>query len=342
MRFGHFSFPTSLTPERDGRVIEETLAELVLADELGFDAVWLTEHHFDGAVAYADPVVFAAAVAAKTRRVTIGFAVVEMSLHHPVRLAAQTALLDNLSRGRLVVGTGRGSAFNEYEYIGFGIPMEEGSERLAEAEDLLVKAWTTNDLRFDGKYWKVAFPVLRPQPYQRPHPPLVRACLGEASTIEMAKIGRPVLLGTQTLDAVASRLQVYRETMVRSGFDDRAVERALDQTWVGRKVFVAESHDEAREIAEAGFGRQRDYFREARELFNPRGLPSSSGPDASADDFDLSFTAGTPSQVAERIAELRDMGARNVMLELNVGEMDTRHVHSSMRLFAEQVMPLFK
>jgi alkanesulfonate monooxygenase SsuD/methylene tetrahydromethanopterin reductase-like flavin-dependent oxidoreductase (luciferase family) len=81
MRFGHFSFPTSLTPDRDGQVIEDTLAELVLAEELGFDAIWLTEHHFDGAVAYADPVVFAATVAARTRRVTIGFAVVEMSLH---------------------------------------------------------------------------------------------------------------------------------------------------------------------------------------------------------------------------------------------------------------------
>ena len=88
------------------------------------DAVWLTEHHFDGAVAYADPVVFAAAVAARTNRIRIGFAVVEMALHHPVRLAAQTALLDNLSRGRLIMGTGRGSAFNEYEYIGFGQSME--------------------------------------------------------------------------------------------------------------------------------------------------------------------------------------------------------------------------
>ena len=90
------------------------------------DAVWLTEHHFDGAVAYADPVVFAAAVAMRTHRVRIGFAVVEMALHHPVRLAVQTALVDNLSRGRLIVGTGRGSAYNAYEYFGFGTTLAEG------------------------------------------------------------------------------------------------------------------------------------------------------------------------------------------------------------------------
>ena len=70
------------------------------------DAVWLTEHHFDGAVAYADPVVFAAAVAMRTHRVRIGFAVVEMALHHPVRLAVQTALVDHLSRGASSSGRG--------------------------------------------------------------------------------------------------------------------------------------------------------------------------------------------------------------------------------------------
>ena len=100
MRFGTFVFPFSLNVNDDRQVIDNTLREVELAEEIGLDAVWLTEHHFDGAVAYADPVVFAAAVAMKTRKVRIGFAVVEMALHHPVRLAAQTALLDNLSQGQ--------------------------------------------------------------------------------------------------------------------------------------------------------------------------------------------------------------------------------------------------
>ena len=195
MRFGSIMFPVSHNPERDGFVIDNALSEIELMEELGFDAVWLTEHHFDGASAYVDPVVFGAAVAARTKRITIGFAVVELAFHHPVRLAAQTALLDNLSHGRLIVGIGRGSAFNNYEYIGFGMTMEEGIERLPEAEDLIVKAWTTKNLRYDGKFWKGAFPELRPRPYQKPHPPLARACISEASTVAMAKIGRPILLG---------------------------------------------------------------------------------------------------------------------------------------------------
>ena len=142
MNFGSFVFSISTDPEKDNQIIDRTLHEVELAEQAGFDAVWLTEHHFDGAVAYADPVVFGTAVAMRTQRMRIGFAVLEMALYHPVRLAVQTALLDHLSKGRLIVGTGRGSAYNEYEYIGFGITLDQGRDMLAEAEELLIKAWT--------------------------------------------------------------------------------------------------------------------------------------------------------------------------------------------------------
>ena len=138
-------------------------------------AIWISEHHFIGEAVYGDALVFAAAVAMKTQRVLLGLGVVEMALHNPVQLAIQTALLDNLSRGRLVVGTGRGSNFNSFEYVGFGTTVAEGQERLPEAEDLLVQAWTTENLDYRGKYWQVTFPAVRPRPYQKPHPPLARA-----------------------------------------------------------------------------------------------------------------------------------------------------------------------
>ena len=68
------------------------------------EMLWLAEHHFDGICAYVDPVTFAAALAASTEHIQIGFAVAQMSLHHPIRMAEQMALIDNISRGRLVVG----------------------------------------------------------------------------------------------------------------------------------------------------------------------------------------------------------------------------------------------
>ena len=264
MKFGSFVFPVSHSAARDGSIIDGALAEIELQDAIGFEAAWLTEHHFDGACAYADPVVFGAAVAARTRRIKIGFAVVEMAFHHPVRLAAQTALLDNLSHGRLIVGVGRGSAYNTYEYLGFGVPMDEGVERLAEAESLMMSAWSGEPVRHEGRFWDVTFPALRPTPYRKPHPPLVRACISERSTREMARIGRPVLIGVQEDDEIRARIEAYTSEMRDAGFSETEVQAALDSCWFSKNVFVAESYDEARELCEPGFRRERKHFREAR------------------------------------------------------------------------------
>ena len=343
MRFGSFVFPVSHHPENDSAVIDSTLDEIVLAEQIGMHSVWLTEHHFDGAAAHADPLVLGAAVASRTTDLKIGFAVVELAFHHPVRLAVQTSLLDNLSHGRLIVGTGRGSAYNHYEYIGFGITMEDGLARLDEAEELLVKAWTGDPLQHEGTHWDVEFPLLRPRPYQQPHPPLIRACISEASTIRMAEIGRPVMIGIQTLPNLQSRLERYRATMLDSGFTEGQTEATLDQCWASRDLFVADSYEEAHEIAAAGFERERTHFRQARELYNPGGFPppDPNRPIPAGESLEHSFIMGTPSQVAEQVAAMRDIGVRNLMLKLNVGEMDTHKVQKSMRMLGEKVMPHF-
>jgi alkanesulfonate monooxygenase SsuD/methylene tetrahydromethanopterin reductase-like flavin-dependent oxidoreductase (luciferase family) len=344
MRFGTFVFSISHDPSEDHQVIENTLREVELAEAIGLDAVWLTEHHFDGAVAYADPLVFGAAVAMRTRRVRIGFAVVEMALHHPMRLAVQTSLLDNLSRGRLIVGTGRGSAYNEFEYIGFGTTMDEGRQRMAEAEDLLVKAWTGEDIEHKGKYWHLSFPRLRPPPYQKPHPPLVRACIGEASMLEMASIGRPVLIGVQTLDTLRQRLQRYTETMLKAEFEKEAVENALDQTWAQRALYVADSDEEALDVATMALKRYRHHLDEARRRYNPGGISprKPEAPPSPNEMVEHAFLAGTPKRIAEQVAALREAGVRNLLLNVNVGQMPPERVERSMKLFGEKVLPMFR
>ena len=193
MRFGNLVYPVSFDDAQDSQVIEDSLYEAELVEELGLDAIWLTEHHFSGETVYSDPLVFASALAVKTSRVLLGLAVVEIALHNPVRLATQTALLDNLSHGRLIVGIGRGSNFNAFEYAGFGTTVQMGLDSLAEAEDLLVKAWTTDDLEYNGQYFKVSVPAIRPRPYQKPHPSIARACMSDESVIEdgQAREDRP-------------------------------------------------------------------------------------------------------------------------------------------------------
>src|SRR5579864_8245071 len=183
MLFSTFLFPDSRDPAKDGAVLDETLREAMLADELGADIIWLAEHHFDGISVYADPIALAGALAVSLRHAGLGFAVIQTELHHPIRLAEQLALLDHLTKGRLIVGLGRGSSFNIYDYQGFGIDHHEAQARLDEAEAIIVKAWTEGEFAHHGRFWQLQVPMLRPRPYTKPHPPLVRGASTEASTL---------------------------------------------------------------------------------------------------------------------------------------------------------------
>lgn len=349
MQFGHFLYPMTLDASRDYEAIEESLAEAVLAEQLGFHAVWIAEHHFVGEAAYGDPLVFAAAVAVKTTRVLIGLGIVEMAIHNPVQLAIQTALLDNLSKGRLVVGTGRGSNFNAFEYIGFGTTVDEGQERLEEAEDLLVKAWTTDALDYHGKHWKVTFPAVRPRTYQSPHPPLARACISEESVMAMARIGRTVLFRGNSVEALRRAVVLYRDTMLSSGFSEEEVQTALDKSWVWREAHVAETDDQALEEFIPAYERAHGYMTDVRDRWNPpehrmsrQGPPlprSAYGP--TPDPAANEVLIGSPKRVSEQVAMLRDAGACNLMLT-NRGLMNVEKTKLSMKLLSEQVIPAFK
>ena len=121
MRFGWLTLSLSPSPDEDMARIEQQIAQICAAERLGFDDVWLTEHYFTGESVYNDALLFAAALTQRTQRIRIGFAVIQMPFHHPVRLAVQLSLLDNLSNGRIDVGIGKGTLYNEYEFLGHGL-----------------------------------------------------------------------------------------------------------------------------------------------------------------------------------------------------------------------------
>ena len=124
----------------DHHVLLETLEEIKLADELGFDSAWLAEHHFSRYGLLGNPLLLGAAVAQCTTRIQIGTAVVVLPFHNPLRLAEDAATLDILSGGRLELGVGRG--YQPKEFAGFGIDAAYGKERYAEVVDILKLAWT--------------------------------------------------------------------------------------------------------------------------------------------------------------------------------------------------------
>ena len=346
MKIGNFLFPESRDAKGDGRVIDETIEEARLSERLGVDAVWLAEHHFDGLCAYVDPVSFAAALATATQRIRIGFAVAQMSLHHPIRIAEQLSLIDNISKGRLIVGMGRGTAYNIYDYLGYGIDHLEAQARFDEAEAIMRGAWTGEQFSHDGRFWNLRLPRLRPRPYTRPHPVLIRAASGEASLVELGRQGRPFLMNVQSNAETERRVSLWKQAASESGHE-AAIARLLEQSWIWRNVFVAETDAEAERIGPPAFAamqEQRAAMRERVLAEQGVAMPGHGHHHAPAARTVAghALLCGAPATVAEKMREIAKIGVGGVILQFRLGPMPHAVAAASLMLFMQRVMPAIR
>jgi alkanesulfonate monooxygenase SsuD/methylene tetrahydromethanopterin reductase-like flavin-dependent oxidoreductase (luciferase family) len=142
----------------------------VEAEDLGYDTIWLTEHHFveDGYSPSMLPL--AAAIATRTKKIRIGTFVLLMPLHHPLHVAENAATVDAISNGRFDLGLGQG--YRPQEFTGFNIPREERSRRLREGVEIVRRAFTEDNFSFEGQHFTVRDVTLYPKPVQKPHPPI--------------------------------------------------------------------------------------------------------------------------------------------------------------------------
>jgi alkanesulfonate monooxygenase SsuD/methylene tetrahydromethanopterin reductase-like flavin-dependent oxidoreductase (luciferase family) len=308
--------------------------------------VWLAEHHFDGISVYADPMVLAGALAASLKHAALGFAVIQTALHHPIRLAEQMALLDHLMRGRLVVGLGRGSSYNIYDYQGFGIDHREAQDRLDEAEAIMLKAWTEGEFAHDGRFWQLRVPMLRPRPYSRPHPAVIRGSSGEASLVELAQQGKPFMMNVQSLETTARRVDLYRRTMQQAGYGEPAIAANLASSWVWRNFCVAATDAEAERIGVPAFETMTRARAELRErVFAATGeriaVPKSDLPGARTARGD-GLVHGAPARVAEDVAALDRLGIGGIIGTFRLGPMPHEVAAQSLTLFLEEVAPQFR
>jgi alkanesulfonate monooxygenase SsuD/methylene tetrahydromethanopterin reductase-like flavin-dependent oxidoreductase (luciferase family) len=346
MRFSTFLFPDSRDPALDGAVIDETVREALLADRLGADVVWLAEHHFDGISVYGDPMVMAGALAAALKHAGLGFAVIQTALHHPIRLAEQMALLDHLMKGKLIVGLGRGSSYNIYDYQGFGLDHHEAQARLDEAEAIMLKAWAGGAFAHDGDFWQLKVPMLRPLPYSKPHPPVIRASSGDASLVELARQGKPWMMNVQSLETTSRRVGLYRQMMRGAGFDEAAVAANLAASWVWRNFHVADSDEEAARVGIPAFETMTRRRAEMRDrIFAETGeriaVPKSDLPGARTARGD-GLIHGTPARVAEDVAALDRLGIGGIIGTFRLGPMPHEVAAASLTLFMQQVAPQFR
>jgi alkanesulfonate monooxygenase SsuD/methylene tetrahydromethanopterin reductase-like flavin-dependent oxidoreductase (luciferase family) len=346
LRFSNFLFPESRDPDRDADVIADCIAEAKLCDELGVEVLWLAEHHFDGNCAYVDPVTFAAAVLTATKRIKVGFAVAQVSLHHPMRLAEQMSLLDNIGKGRVIVGLGRGTAYNVYEYQGYGIPHEDAQTLYEEAEGIMLQAWTSpQGFTHEGRHWTLKVPRLRPTPFTKPHPYTIRAASSEHGALALARRGLPFLMNVQSNETTAKRMALYKAEMEAAGFDAAHVARCLDESWVWRNVVVAPTDEEARRIGIPAFEAMQEHRKELREkIYRDQGIimrkESADAPPARVQ-AETALIAGSPDTVAAKMAEIEATGVGGVICSFRLGPMPAEAASASIRLFMETVAPRF-
>ncbi|MFO1080097.1 MAG: LLM class flavin-dependent oxidoreductase [Reyranellaceae bacterium] len=353
MQFGWLTLALSPSPSEDAIRIEQVMDQACLAESLGFSDVWLTEHYFTGESVYSDSLMFAAALAMRTERVRIGFAVVQMPFHHPVRLAVQLALLDNLSKGRIDVGIGKGTVYNEYEFVGHGLRSADSRERMEEAVTILERAWREAPLDFEGRFHKVHIPAIRPRPVQQPGPPLWRSVISPGSFRECGRLGVPILTARLPVDRLRERWSTYAEGIAEGGHDDRTRDRLLAQSALWRNVYVAESDAQAEDELAALLTETRTHMMHVRDAYNPADFSPDPAtlnawtdpkvPDSVAIPFALRTGSlyGTAARVRDQVAELRDAGIRHLLCQTGFGAMSHAQTVASMRRFGEQVMPAF-
>ncbi|GCE02316.1 LLM class flavin-dependent oxidoreductase [Embleya hyalina] len=201
--------------QSDNDVFRDTLTLAARAEALGLDDLWVTEHHFGDAAIGPSALALAAFLLGRTERITVGTAVTLLPLHHPIHVAEQAALLDQLSGGRFVLGVGRGQTTTEYEVIGRGI--DDRRRGAAEPLDLIRAAWTGRVGASSDRY---AFsPVTpTPAPLTRSGPPVYVAA-GSAGTIETAAArGLPMLLSfDKNAEAKAEMVALHTEFAAAAG-----------------------------------------------------------------------------------------------------------------------------
>lgn len=195
---------------------QQVVAQVQLAEAVGFESCWTVEHHFLGEYSHCSaPEVLYGYLAAKTSRLRLGHGVVLLPFpyNHPIRVAERVATLDLLSNGRVEFGTGRSGTLIELD--GFGIPLDESRARWEEALDMIPKIWMQETFSYQGTYFQIPERVVVPKPLQKPHPPIwMAATSSESHEIAGHKgVGLLSLTTLLTPDDVLSRIRRYRTAL---------------------------------------------------------------------------------------------------------------------------------
>ena len=345
--------PNSYYDREDGAALyHRYLDELESAETLGFDVVAVNEHHQTAYGMMPSPIVIASSLMRRTEKIKIAILGSALPLReHPLTLAEEHAMIDTITKGRLITGFVRGIGA---EYHTFGANPAESHGRFHEAHDLIIRAWTeTGPFAFEGKYYRFQYVNLWPRPYQQPHPPIWIPSQGSKETIDWASHPDRKYTYLQTLSpavAVKKHLDMYREAADAYGYQARNSQLG----WMV-PIYVGEDDETAIREAKPHFEAFRNKFtRMPFEMLLPPGYLSLASQQRVAaaktqitQDITIEMAneigmmvCGSAETVRQRFeAYHKDMGFDELLCLLQFGTLPPDLTKRSMERFAKDVMP---
>ncbi len=378
MLFDYFFLLSADPAESYHRSLDRLTEQAVLAEKLGFEAVWASEHHFggEGFDIAPNPILTLMHLARYTDRIRLGIGAAILPEWHPLRLAEDVAVLDHSTRGRVEFGVGKGITNRELSNLStFDVDRrnKEANEAIfQESLEIIRKAWTQDPFTHRGTYY--TFPKLGvidsyarwypddrryrdangeyigmsivPKPYQKPHPPLWVVGDSEATFTGAALLGLKPITWLRSHAALKRCFELFRDESSR--IQGRAFALGEDAALM-RVCFVAPSAQQARDLAEPGVNTMyRDY------LGGLRGRDIYAEPGETIGETDLAkpwyefleerghLLIGTPDDVGEQIAAIRDdIGLQRMLVFTWLPGMQHEEATASLRLFGEKVVPKF-
>ncbi len=355
MRLAMFSMPTHPPGRPVWQTYQDDFATFELADQLGFDEVWIGEHFTSVWENIPDPLAFIAEAAYRARRLRFGTAVILLPFHNPLYVALRLAQLDHQTRGRIQVGIGSGGLTGDKELFHNTYSPDEASQVAREGIELMLRCWAGEPFQFDGGFFKLDAKPARPvvldgvlmRPYQEPHPPIAIAGNTRFSAaLKNAGAHGWIPMSAQFLaeSGLESHWTAYSQGAAEAG---RVADRSL---WrISRDIHGADTSQQARDEARAG-GISRTYTGYFFHVWagNPRPLDwfkdDPSTPDAAVTiDYlrERTMIVGSPDEVVEKVCRLHErLGGFGYLMQVAHDWWPNQAaLHRSMELLATKVLP---
>ena len=358
MKFGmmyEIQIPEPHYPGIEYERYKQVMAQVQLADEVGYDYFWTVEHHFLTEFSHCSaPEVLYGAISQLTRKIRIGHAVVLLPhrYNHPIRVAERAAVLDIVSDGRMDLGTGRSATLIEMD--GFEIDPEETQAQWEEAISIIPRMWTEDPFSHDGHYYKIPPRSVIPKPVQKPHPPLWVACSQPNSFKRAGEMGIGALcFNLGGFEQTVERVDMYREGLKHAHPVGKFVN---DQFAALCVIHCGEDGTEGKAI---GAPEGLWFNAQANTLYRPWHREGVQVPDSykfavgaveeervgkAAEDFlDAgAFAMGDPDSIIKVIKRYEAAGVDQVLCLMQFGNLPHSRIMDSIKLFARHVIPYFR